>query len=90
MIELDYSESVMKSDFREVLCSNAVKKNVIHAKVLAVKPKSDLINASDCNQYPLKLYWYILAGHFLLWSGLSHPFLGMGPGPTELGKLAAF
>ena len=22
--------------------------------------------------------------------GLSHPFLGMGPGPTELGKLAAF
>ena len=23
-------------------------------------------------------------------SGLSHPFLGMGPGPMELGKLAAF
>ena len=25
-----------------------------------------------------------------LFSGLSHPFLGMGPGPMELGKLAAF
>ena len=23
-------------------------------------------------------------------TGLSHPFLGMGPGPMELGKLAAF
>ena len=23
-------------------------------------------------------------------AGLSHPFLGMGPGPMELGKLAAF
>ena len=23
-------------------------------------------------------------------SGLSHPFLGMGPEPMELGKLAAF
>ena len=23
-------------------------------------------------------------------AGLSHPFLGMGPGPLELGKLAAF
>ena len=23
-------------------------------------------------------------------SGLSHPFLGMGPGPMELGKLAVF
>ena len=22
--------------------------------------------------------------------GLSHPFLGMGPGPMEFGKLAAF
>ena len=22
--------------------------------------------------------------------GLSHPFLGMGPGPIELGKFAAF
>ena len=27
---------------------------------------------------------------FHLWTGLSHPFLGMGPGPMELGKLAAF
>ena len=25
-----------------------------------------------------------------LTSGLSNPFLGMGPGPMELGKLAAF
>ena len=23
-------------------------------------------------------------------TGLSHPFLGMGPGPMELGKFAAF
>ena len=23
-------------------------------------------------------------------SGLSHPFLGMGPGPLELGKISAF
>ena len=23
-------------------------------------------------------------------SGLSHPFLGMGPGPLELGKIALF
>ena len=23
-------------------------------------------------------------------SGLSHPFLGMGPGPFELGKIASF
>ena len=23
-------------------------------------------------------------------SGLSHPFLGMGPGPLELGKIASF
>ena len=23
-------------------------------------------------------------------AGLSHPFLGMGPGPIELGKFAAF
>ena len=22
--------------------------------------------------------------------GLSHPFLGMGPGPLELGKIASF
>ena len=27
---------------------------------------------------------------FVLITGLSHPFLGMGPGPLELGKLAAF
>ena len=26
----------------------------------------------------------------LFMSGLSHPFLGMGPGPIELGKFAAF
>ena len=25
-----------------------------------------------------------------LHAGLSHPFLGMGPGPLELGKLAVF
>ena len=23
-------------------------------------------------------------------TGLSHPFLGMGPGPLELGKIASF
>ena len=23
-------------------------------------------------------------------AGLSHPFLGMGPGPLELGKIASF
>ena len=27
---------------------------------------------------------------FLLLPGLSHPFWGIGPGPLELGKLAAF
>ena len=26
----------------------------------------------------------------LLFTGLSHPFLGMGPGPLELGKIASF
>ena len=28
--------------------------------------------------------------HVCTIAGLSHPFLGMGPGPLELGKLAAF
>ena len=31
-----------------------------------------------------------LADQFKIISGLSHPFLGMGPGPMELGKLAVF
>ena len=26
----------------------------------------------------------------LIIAGLSHPFLGMGPGPLELGKIASF
>ena len=43
MIELDYSESVMKSDYCEVLCTNA-EKNMIHAKVLAAQLKSDLMH----------------------------------------------
>ena len=25
-----------------------------------------------------------------IYAGLSHPFLGMGPGPLELGKIASF
>ena len=28
--------------------------------------------------------------NFLIFTGLSHPFLGMGPGPLELGKIASF
>ena len=30
------------------------------------------------------------SSNIALETGLSHPFLGMGPGPLELGKLAAF
>ena len=26
----------------------------------------------------------------MIHAGLSHPFLGMGPGPLELGKIASF
>ena len=36
------------------------------------------------------LYTSTVNDNALPTSGLSHPFLGMGPGPMELGKLAAF
>ena len=43
-------------------------------------------NKPNPNHHNRSLILYSSSMH----PGLSHPFLGMGPGPTELGKLAAF
>ena len=42
---------------------------------------------SDTIIFQLRAHWVPIS-----WSiaGLSHPFLGMGPGPLELGKIASF
>ena len=84
------NERAFNSSVVWVVTRAAYQSNLLHCEEESHNNHETLGRQSKGNQ--LLTLHHVMRNTTLLHiaAGLSHPFLGMGPGPMELGKLAAF